>query len=510
MLVQDYHLALMAPVLADLRPDLATAHFTHTPFADPSVLRMLRPRWATSCWPPWPGSAPADSTPSGGRRPSGRGWPRPDSVPEPRPRSSPPSPPMPAGCAQSAAEPEVESALARIEEAVGGSDRQVIVRVDRMELSKNLLRGFWAFDELLERDPGLRERVVFVALAYPTRQGLPEYLAYQEEVETTVARLNERWSTPGWTPVVLEVEDDYPRSLAALTRYDVLLVNPVRDGLNLVAMEGPLVNARDGALALSREAGAFDRLSGGALEINPFDVTDTATVLARALALGPDERAARARALRGTRSWPDVRPTGWPTRWPPPADRRCRPVAPPTGRRRSRWPTPTSPARPTRPRGRPPKGRRRPPPRVPSRRPGRPPPPWPRRPPSPAGPARRRPAGPRGRRRRSRRRHIPRSAGGRRCPCRWPAAVAARRTGGPGWASSPARAASSVVRSTAHPPAPGARRQWTASAGPFTSTRTPAGASTRNRAAVSATTGSHGATRSSGRTVPSGSTDSIP
>ena len=80
-----------------------------------------------------------------------------------------------------------------------------------MELSKNLLRGFWAFDELLEQQPHRRERVVFVALAYPTRQGLPEYLAYQNEVESTVERINDRWGTPGWTPIVLEVDDDYPR-----------------------------------------------------------------------------------------------------------------------------------------------------------------------------------------------------------------------------------------------------------------------------------------------------------
>ena len=188
--------------------------------------------------------------------------------------------------------------LARIEESVGGVDRQVIVRVDRMELSKNLLRGFWAFEELLEQEPRHRERVVFVALAYPTRQGLPEYLSYQDEVRTTVERVNERWATPGWTPIVLEVEDDYPRSLAALTRSDVLLVNPVRDGLNLVAMEGPILNDRDGVLALSREAGAFDQLAAGALEVNPFDVTGTATVLARALAMDPGERAARAGVLR--------------------------------------------------------------------------------------------------------------------------------------------------------------------------------------------------------------------
>ena len=148
--------------------------------------------------------------------------------------------------------------LAHIEERIGGSDRQVIVQVDRMELSKNLLRGFWAFDELLERQPHRRERVVFVALAYPTRQGLPEYLAYQNEVESTVARINRQWERPRVDTIVLEVEDDYPRSLAALSRYDVLMVNPVRDGLNLVAKEGPLINTRNGVLALSREAGAFE------------------------------------------------------------------------------------------------------------------------------------------------------------------------------------------------------------------------------------------------------------
>ena len=113
-----------------------------------------------------------------------------------------------------------------------------------------------------------------------------------------MARINRRWATPGWTPIVLEVEDDYPRSLAALSRYDVLLVNPVRDGLNLVAKEGPLINTVDGVLALSREAGAFDELGPGVLELNPFDVSGTAAVLARALDMDDDERAAMAKTLR--------------------------------------------------------------------------------------------------------------------------------------------------------------------------------------------------------------------
>jgi trehalose 6-phosphate synthase len=150
----------------------------------------------------------------------------------------------------------------------------------------------------LEVQPHRRERVVFVALTYPTRQGLPEYLAYHNEVEATVARINQQWGTPGWTPIVLEVEDDYPRSLAALTRYDVLMVNPVRDGLNLVCKEGPLINTRDGVLALSREAGAFDELAPAALEVNPFDVSGTAAVIAEALDMDTAQRAARAEELR--------------------------------------------------------------------------------------------------------------------------------------------------------------------------------------------------------------------
>ena len=240
VLVQDYHLALMGSALARLRPDLRTAHFSHTPFADPSVLRMLptavgnelltamagfgacgfhTERWATAYRRGLTLLGPDDSEP-------GSTFVSPLSTDPDRLRAS-------------AAEPAVAHELARIEELIGGPDRQVIVRVDRMELSKNLLRGFWAFEELLERQPHRRERVVFVALAYPTRQGLPEYLAYQNEVESTVARINRQWAVPGWTPIVLEVEDDYQRSLAALSRYDVLMVNPVRDGLNLVAKEGP-------------------------------------------------------------------------------------------------------------------------------------------------------------------------------------------------------------------------------------------------------------------------------
>ncbi len=109
--------------------------------------------------------------------------------------------------------------------------------------------------------------------------------------------INDRWATPTWTPIVLDTSDNFARSIAALTRYDVLLVNPIRDGLNLVAKEGAVLNRNDGVLALSREAGAWEELGGTALEVNPFDVSGTADVLATALTMGPGERASHASQL---------------------------------------------------------------------------------------------------------------------------------------------------------------------------------------------------------------------
>ncbi len=150
----------------------------------------------------------------------------------------------------------------------------------------------------METRPAWRGRVVMLALAYPSREGLADYLSYRSEVEHTADRINDAWGTADWTPIVLDVADDRDRSVAALTRYDVLLVNPVRDGLNLVAKEGPLVNTVDGVVVLSREAGAWEELQPAAVGVNPFDVTGTALALELALGMDPDERANRAAALR--------------------------------------------------------------------------------------------------------------------------------------------------------------------------------------------------------------------
>lgn len=294
VLVQDYHLCLLAPRLARRRGDLTAIHFSHTPFTGPDGLRQLpddaahallegmathqacgfhTERWARNfrrCCAEVLGSEPVTFATS--------------------------LAPHPDDLAATLGRPETATAATDLDEVVG--DRHLLVRVDRIELSKNLLRGFRAFDDLLTRYPQWQEQVVFGAFIYPSREGLPEYLAYRQEVEASIELLNERWGTPGWTPIVADLRDDFPRSVAALARYDALLVNPIRDGLNLVAKEGPLVNDRDGVVVLSTEAGVAEELGDAPLRVNPFDVTQTADALHRALSMPSSERTERAGRLR--------------------------------------------------------------------------------------------------------------------------------------------------------------------------------------------------------------------
>jgi trehalose 6-phosphate synthase len=293
VLVQDYHLSLVGVDLAERRPDLAAVHFSHTPFATETWLRVLPEHIAGEVLS---GLA--------GHRACGfhsRRWAadflaccRATLALTPATFVSP----LPADAddlRQTASSSACEAALAEIEDQVG--DRTVIARVDRIELSKNLLRGFQAFDDLLEHQPAWRQRVVFMASVYPSRIGVPAYVEYQREVEALVDRINERWATPGWTPIVYDTRDDYPRSIAVLRRADVLLVNPIRDGLNLVAKEAAVVNERDLVICLSTEAGVWDELSTAVVSVQPFDVAGTADALATALTMDPAERRSRAQAL---------------------------------------------------------------------------------------------------------------------------------------------------------------------------------------------------------------------
>ncbi len=293
VLVQDYHLSLLAPRVVQRRPDLSLVHFAHTPFAGPELLNILpdpyraellaglaaneacgfhtdrwRRRFVAAC-AEFGVTAPATFVSS--LAPDGEDL---------------------AGVAASKACAEWRRSF---DEQFDG--QQLIVRVDRIELSKNILRGFWAYEELLERWPQYHGKVCFMASIYPSREGLAEYLAYRQEVEHLVERINNRFATAQWQPVVLETSDDFPRSVALLSRYDVLLVNPVSDGMNLVAKEGPQVNRRDGVLVLSTETGAWEELHDVALGVHPCDVSATAEVLHEALSFGAEERRERAERL---------------------------------------------------------------------------------------------------------------------------------------------------------------------------------------------------------------------
>lgn len=177
-------------------------------------------------------------------------------------------------------------------------DRSLLLRVDRIDLSKNILRGFHAYEAFLRNRHEWRGRVSFLALLQPSRRGVPEYRAYSEECRSEAERINVALATGDWTPIELRIDDDFDTVLAAYGLYDALLVNPVFDGMNLVAKEGPLLNRASGALILSRTAGAHAELGASALGVDPVDVAGTAEAIAEALEMPIEERTARARRLR--------------------------------------------------------------------------------------------------------------------------------------------------------------------------------------------------------------------
>jgi trehalose 6-phosphate synthase len=307
--VQDYHLALAPRMLADLRPDVRIAHFSHTPWAPPDYYRILpadvarevldgilgadhagflSQRWADAfldcCEAVLGAEADVDRA---RRRVSYQGHVTGIGV-HPLGVDS-------GALISRASEPDVQARMATLAEAA--EDRKLIVRIDRTELSKNIVRGLEAYRELLTAYPQWQGQVIHVAFAYPSRHDLPEYREYTKRVQRLASEISEEFSTEDWDPLILQVDDDYARSLAAYRLADVLLVNPIRDGMNLVAKEGPILSDRGCALVLSWEAGAAAELAPDALMVNPFDVSGTARALHEALIMTYEQRQRRAAAL---------------------------------------------------------------------------------------------------------------------------------------------------------------------------------------------------------------------
>ena len=174
----------------------------------------------------------------------------------------------------------------------------LILRVDRADLSKNILRGFTAFDLFLEQHPEYRENVTFIAHLIPSRQDVPEYAEYLERIEALVAVVNHRHGTTDWMPIELRLRENLEEAIAAYKHYDLLMVNAMFDGMNLIAKEGPLVNERNGVSVLSENTGAHEELAEFALSVNPFDVQEQADAIHRALSMSAEERSWRAEGLK--------------------------------------------------------------------------------------------------------------------------------------------------------------------------------------------------------------------
>ncbi|MGH2857821.1 MAG: alpha,alpha-trehalose-phosphate synthase (UDP-forming) [Solirubrobacteraceae bacterium] len=169
----------------------------------------------------------------------------------------------------------------------------LILRVDRADLSKNILRGFGAFDTFLEQHPEFRERVTFIAQLMPSRTDVPEYAEYLERIEAVVAIVNHRHGSPDWMPIQLKLRDDLEEAVAAYKHSDMLMVNAMFDGMNLVAKEGPMVNERAGVSVLSENTGAHEELGEYSLSVNPFDIQELADSIHAALTMPVSERERR-------------------------------------------------------------------------------------------------------------------------------------------------------------------------------------------------------------------------
>ena len=191
-----------------------------------------------------------------------------------------------------------KAVLAAERELKSRRPEKLVVRVDRTDPSKNIVRGFRAFELYLDAHPEMHRKVVMLALLDPSRQDIPEYAEYLGAIQREARRVNDRFQQDSWTPIELTIQDNFIGSVAAYKQFDALFVNAIYDGMNLVAKEAPLVNERDGVLILSENAGAHAELGEWALTVNPFDVAGQADAIHAALTMGEAERRARLEGIR--------------------------------------------------------------------------------------------------------------------------------------------------------------------------------------------------------------------
>ncbi len=303
----DYHLYLAPGFVREARPGAVTSHFVHIPWPEPDYWHALPPelrvaihegllandvvgfhteRWRRAFFASCEALLGANVDAVAG------------TVEHADRRTRVVARPIGIDVAEFEAARDSAGVLERERTMFANRTGQLILRVDRIDPAKNIVRGFQAYALLLERHPELRGTVKMAALVAPSREDIAEYVEYANAVEAAARKVNERFGDAYWTPLELDVADDFQRSVAGYKQFDVLFVNSVFDGLNLVAKEAPFVNGRDGVLILSENAGAHEQLGEWAVTVNPLDVSGQADALYEALTLDPAERRRRAEAIR--------------------------------------------------------------------------------------------------------------------------------------------------------------------------------------------------------------------
>ena len=300
VMLHDYHLYTAPRMIRDERPDAFLHHFVHIPWSQPDSWRILPRRVREAifdgmlandiigfhthaycinflrCCDELLDEAEVDYTEGEVRHAGGRTLARayPLGIDAERLR-------------RAASSPEVAAAE---REVLDRRRKHLIIRVDRADLSKNVLRGFTAFDTFLTQHPEFREEVTFIAHLQPSRQDVPEYAEYLERIEALVAVVNHRHGTTDWMPIDLKIYENFHDAVARYKHFDLLMVNSLFDGMNLVAKEAPAVNTRDGVLMLSENTGSHQELIDYVISVNPFDIQEQADAIHRALTMDPEQK----------------------------------------------------------------------------------------------------------------------------------------------------------------------------------------------------------------------------
>jgi trehalose 6-phosphate synthase len=308
VMLHDYHFYLVGQAVREACPEAVLSFFLHIPWPGPDAWRILPPAWREQLLTGLLGSdvvafhtegfarnfllsaqellgLPVDleamTVQVGDRVVAARHYPISIDVEAMR---------------ELAATDEVAEHAATLRETFCRGDHQLILRVDRTDPSKNIVRGFKAFSTLLEDHPELVGRVSFLALLQPSRQDVPEYADYLAEIGAIVARVNATHGREHYQPVDLRLTTDLELAVAAYSVCDVLMVNALADGMNLVAKEAVVVNTRASVLALSENTGAHQELGAYAVTLHPFDIQQQADALYEALTMDPALRRARRQA----------------------------------------------------------------------------------------------------------------------------------------------------------------------------------------------------------------------